>query len=66
MSEQENTNVALSFFENLSAGKIVAALDLMAEDVVWWLAGQPRQFAIAGTKNKAPSPESQPKATGWR
>ena len=53
MNEHENTKVALSFLENLSAGEIDAALDLIADDVVWWLAGEPEQFAIAGTKNKA-------------
>ena len=53
MNEQENALVALSFLENLSAGKIDAALDLIADNVVWWLAGEPQQFAIAGTKNKA-------------
>jgi ketosteroid isomerase-like protein len=53
VNEQENTKVALSFLENLSAGEIDAAVDLIADDVVWWLAGEPRQFAIAGTKNKA-------------
>ena len=53
MNEQENALVALRFLENLSAGEIDAALDLIADDVVWWLAGEPEQFAIAGTKNKA-------------
>jgi uncharacterized protein len=53
VNEQQNTKVALSFLENLSTGKIDAALDLMADDVVWWVAGEPEQFAIAGTKNKA-------------
>jgi hypothetical protein len=32
--------VALSFLEHLSAGEIDAALDLIADDVVWWLAGR--------------------------
>ena len=53
VNEQENATVALSFLEHLSAGEIDAALDLIADDVVWWLAGEPEQFAIAGTKNKA-------------
>jgi hypothetical protein len=26
---------------------------IVADDLVWWLAGQPEQFALAGTKNKA-------------
>jgi uncharacterized protein len=53
VNEQENTKVALSFFAHLSAGEIEAALDLIADDVVWWLAGKPEQFTIAGNKNKA-------------
>jgi uncharacterized protein len=60
MSEQqdagrtaENEKVALTFLENLSAGKIDAALELIADDVDWWLAGKPGQFALAGRKNKA-------------
>jgi hypothetical protein len=60
MSEQgnpdttaENRKVALSFLENLSAGTIDAALELIADDVDWWLAGKPAQFALAGSKNKS-------------
>jgi ketosteroid isomerase-like protein len=53
VSEADNTQVALTFFGNLSAGETDAALDLIADDVVWWLAGKPEEFALAGTKNKA-------------
>ena len=53
MNEEENTKVALQFLQCLSDGQIEAALDLTADDVVWGLAGEPAQFAIAGTKNKA-------------
>ena len=53
MKEEENTEVALRFLQCLSDGQIEAALDLTADDVVWWLAGEPAQFAIAGTKDKA-------------
>jgi uncharacterized protein len=49
----ENEKVAISFLENLSAGKIDAALELIADDVDWWLAGKPEQFALAGTKDKS-------------
>lgn len=52
MGEAQNKTVALSFFENLSEGRLDAALDLIADDLVWWLAGKPEQFALAGTKNK--------------
>jgi NAD(P)-dependent dehydrogenase (short-subunit alcohol dehydrogenase family)/ketosteroid isomerase-like protein len=50
--EAENKKVALAFFENLSAGKIDAALDLVADDLDWWLAGKPEQFALAGPKTR--------------
>jgi uncharacterized protein len=53
VNEEENTKVALTFLAHLSAGEIDAAMDLIADDVVWWLAGEPDQFKIAGTKNKA-------------
>jgi hypothetical protein len=53
MSTEENKRVALSFFENLSNGDLDGALDLIDEDVTWWLAGKPDLFEIAGTKNKA-------------
>jgi uncharacterized protein len=53
VNEELNTKVALTFLAHLSDGEIEAAMDLIADDVVWWLAGEPKQFAIAGSKNKA-------------
>jgi uncharacterized protein len=53
MSIEDNRKVALQFVENLSTGDIDGALDLIDEDVTWWLAGKPDQFEIAGTKTKA-------------
>jgi ketosteroid isomerase-like protein len=52
VSETDNKKVALSFFENLSAGTLDAAPELITDDLVWWLAGEPEQFALAGGKNK--------------
>jgi uncharacterized protein len=52
MSEADNTKVAVAFFEKLSAGNLDAALDLIADDLDWWLAGQPDQFELAGQKSK--------------
>jgi ketosteroid isomerase-like protein len=43
VSEADNTKVALAFFENLSAGRIDAALDLIADDLAWRLAGKPER-----------------------
>jgi uncharacterized protein len=53
MSTAENKDVVLSFFDNLSAGKLDAALALMDDNVTWWVAGKPEQFALAGTYDKA-------------
>lgn len=52
MSAETNKNVVLSFFENVSAGKVDAALALMAETATWWVAGKPDKFVQAGTKTK--------------
>jgi uncharacterized protein len=52
MSAEANKNVVLSFFENFSAGKVDAALALMADTATWWVAGKPDKFVLAGTKTK--------------
>lgn len=52
MHEAANKKVAIAFFESLSTGNLDAALDLTADDLDWWLAGKPEQFALAGPKNK--------------
>lgn len=52
MSAETNQDVVLSFFENFSAGKIDAALELMADTATWWVAGKPDKFVLAGTKTK--------------
>jgi ketosteroid isomerase-like protein len=53
MSAEANKQVVLSFFENFSAGKFDAALALMADTAIWWVAGNPDKFVQAGTKTKA-------------
>jgi ketosteroid isomerase-like protein len=53
MSAEKNKNVALSFFENFSAGKVDAALAMLADTATWWVAGNPEKFVLAGTKTKA-------------
>ena len=53
MSAEENKNVVLSFFENFSAGKVDAALAMLADTATWWVAGSPEKFVLAGTKTKA-------------
>ena len=53
MSAEANKQVVLGFFENFSAGKVDAALALMADTATWWVAGKPDKFVLAGTKTKA-------------
>jgi hypothetical protein len=52
MSIENNKRVALSFFEDLSTGRIEEALKLIPEHITWWLAGSPEQYALAGSRNK--------------
>ena len=53
MSAEKNKNVVLSCFENFSAGKVDAALAMLADTATWWVAGNPEKFVLAGTKTKA-------------
>jgi ketosteroid isomerase-like protein len=52
MGATENKTMVLSFFENLSAGRLQGALDLMDEDAVWWVSGNPDYLPLAGTYRK--------------
>jgi uncharacterized protein len=52
MSATDNKNVVLTFLENLSAGRLETALDLMDEDAVWWVSGNPDYLPLAGTYRK--------------
>lgn len=52
MSAEANKTIVLSFFEHFSAGKVEAALALMADSTTWWVAGKPDRFMLAGTKTK--------------
>jgi ketosteroid isomerase-like protein len=53
MSTEDNKKVVLSFFENLSAGKVDAMLGLMSDTSTWTVMGKPESFALAGTMPKA-------------
>jgi ketosteroid isomerase-like protein len=44
--------VAREFFDRLSKSDLAGALDLVSDDVTWWLAGQPELQPIAGTYTK--------------
>jgi ketosteroid isomerase-like protein len=52
MGATDNKQMVLSFFENLSAGRLDAALDLLDEDAVWWVSGNPDYLPLAGTYRK--------------
>ncbi len=53
MGAQENKKLVLGFFEDMSAGNVDAFLGTMADNATWWVAGDPKNFPIAGTKTKA-------------
>ncbi|MDB5066276.1 MAG: hypothetical protein JWM18_2710 [Chloroflexi bacterium] len=53
MTGEAKRNVELSFFDNVSAGRLDVALALIADDATWSVAGNPEQFALAGTRTKA-------------
>jgi hypothetical protein len=53
MNAVANKTMVLTLFDNLSAGKLDVALALMADSATWWVAGNPEEFALAGTKTNA-------------
>jgi uncharacterized protein len=52
MSIEQNKQLASDFFASLSAGDIPGALNLMADDATWWIAGKPEQLPAAGDHRK--------------
>ncbi|OHV55378.1 hypothetical protein BCD48_08870 [Pseudofrankia sp. BMG5.36] len=44
--------MVFSFFENLSVGRIKAAMDLMDEKATWLVSGKPEHIPLAGTYTK--------------
>jgi ketosteroid isomerase-like protein len=52
MSIEQNKQVATEFFTRYNANNIDGALDTIADDVNWWLAGKPGQSRVAGPKTK--------------
>lgn len=53
MDIEDNRRVALAFFERFDAGDVPGVLDLMADDICYWLAGKPGSNATAGERSKA-------------
>ena len=50
MSAEDNKIIVTEFLKLFSAGDMDAALDMMADDGTWWVAGG---FPLSGTKTKA-------------
>lgn len=53
MSAEENKRLVLGLFEDMSAGNTEAVLGALADNATWWLAGNPKEFPLAGTMTKA-------------
>jgi len=52
MSLEDNKAVACRFFERFDANDIEGALDTLADDATWWIAGKPAGLAAAGVHDK--------------
>lgn len=52
MSIEQNKQLASEFFARLGANDIPGALNLMADDATWWIAGNPEQLPAAGDHSK--------------
>ena len=52
MSIEENKRLARQFIDHLTVNDIAGALDLMADDATWWIAGKPDQLPAAGVYDK--------------
>jgi ketosteroid isomerase-like protein len=52
MSIEENKGRAREFFERFDANDVTGALDMMADDATWRIAGKPEQLPVAGDYSK--------------
>ena len=57
MNTEQSRRVALSFVEHFSAGRAEQALDLLADEMEWWVAGHAAQFPLAGSYRKTDLPD---------
>ena len=53
MSIESNKQLATDLFARFSANDIAGALDLLADDANWWIAGKPDTQPAAGEHDKA-------------
>ena len=52
MTDAESKQLASEFFARFSANDIAGALDTMADDATWWMAGKPELLSAAGEYGK--------------
>jgi uncharacterized protein len=52
MSTEQNKQVVAEFFGRFNARDLAGALDLLANDVNWWIVGKPEVLPAAGDHNK--------------
>jgi hypothetical protein len=52
MTIERNKQIAGEFFSRFSANDIEGALDTMADDATWWIAGRSASTPVAGTQSK--------------
>lgn len=53
MNTEDNRLIATEFFRRYDSGNIPGVLELMADDITYWLAGKPGSNATAGPRTKA-------------
>jgi hypothetical protein len=52
MTIERNKQIATEFFSRFSANDIEGALDTMADDATWWIAGRRASTPVAGIQSK--------------
>lgn len=52
MSTEDNKKLATELFARFTASDVAGALDLLGDDLTWWIAGKPDQSAAAGVHDK--------------
>ena len=53
MSIEENKHIVRKFLAKFAERDIEGLIDMLTDDVVWWISGKPELLPQAGNKNKA-------------
>ncbi len=48
----ENKQLVNDFFAHFNAGDLAKAMEMMADDATWWIAGKPELLPVAGNHTK--------------